>query len=277
MVRKVIVAVLLLGLLTGCMARFSYGFADWVIEWMITDYVSLDKAQKKQLKLTIDKHLAWHKETQLARYRDWLIEFRVQTETGLNRQWLIAWSEQLTVFWQDLALQILPDTTAFLRSLNDAQIEELIVNLDESQLELAEEYLDPDDDKRLAERAERTEDFTSDLLGKLNQQQQGLIAQWNANSGDSTKLWLENREQWTRRFERALQGRSGEQFPAEITLLFVYQEQLWSEQYQQAIERNFNSGINLVLAIEPTVTQKQDKKLYKLLDKWIAVLDDLSK
>ena len=277
MVRKVVVAMLLLGLLTGCMAKFSYGFADWVIEWMITDYVSLDKAQKKQLKKTIDKQLAWHKETQLPRYRDWLIEFRVQTETGLNRQWLISWSEQLTVFWQDLALQINPDTIAFLRSLSDAQVEELIAKLDESQLELAEEYLDPDEDKRLAERAERTEDFTSELLGKLNQQQKGLIAQWNANSGDSTKLWMENRERWTRRFERALQGRSGDQFADEITLLFVYQEQLWSEQYQQSIERNFNSGINLVLAIEPTVSDKQRKKLYKLLDKWIAVLDDLSK
>jgi hypothetical protein len=277
MVRKIIVAVLLLGLLTGCMAKFSYGFADWVIEWMITDYVSLDKTQKKQLKLTIDKQLAWHKETQLPRYRDWLIEFRVQTETGLNRQWLIAWSEQLTVFWQDLALQINPDTIAFLRSLSDAQVEELIAKLDESQLELAEEYMDPDEDKRLAERAERTEDFTSELLGKLNQQQKGLIGQWNANSGDSTKLWMENREQWTRRFELALQGRSGDQFADEITLLFVYQEQLWSEQYQQSIERNFNSGINLVLAIEPTVSDKQRKKLYKLLDKWIAVLDDLSK
>ncbi|MDB4470804.1 DUF6279 family lipoprotein, partial [Deltaproteobacteria bacterium] len=213
----------------------------------------------------------------LPRYRDWLIEFRVQTETGLNRQWLISWSEQLTVFWQDLALHINPDTIAFLRSLSDAQVEELIAKLDDSQLELAEEYMDPDEEKRLAERAERTEDFTSELLGKLNQQQKGLIGQWNANSGDSTKLWMENREQWTRRFEQALQGRSGDQFAGEITLLFVYQEQLWSEQYQQSIERNFNSGVNLVLAIEPTVTDKQRKKLYKLLDKWIAVLDDLTK
>lgn len=277
MVRKVVVAVLLLGLLTGCMAKFSYGFADWVIEWMITDYVSLDKPQKKQLKKTIDKQLAWHKETQLPRYRDWLIEFRVQAETGLNRQWLIAWSEQLTVFWQDLALQVNPDTVAFLRSLSDSQVDELIANLDESQLDLAEEYMDPDENKRLAERAERTEDFTSELLGKLNQQQKGLIAQWNANSGDSTKLWLENRERWTRRFELALQDRSSDQFDDEITLLFVYQEQLWSEQYQQSIDRNFNSGINLVLAIEPTVTDKQRKKLYKFLDKWIAVLDDLTK
>ena len=199
------------------------------------------------------------------------------TETGLNSQWLISWAEQLTVFWQDLALQINPDTIAFLRSLSDSQVEELIAKLDESQLELAEEYMDPDEDKRLAERAERTEDFTSELLGKLNQQQKGLIAQWNANSGDSTKLWLQNREQWTRRFELALQARSGDSFVDEITLLFAYQEQLWTDQYQQSIERNFNSGINLVLAIEPTVTDKQRKKLYKLLDKWINVLDDLSK
>ena len=276
MVRKFIVAVLLLGLLTGCMVKFSYGFADWIIEWMIADYVSLDKNQKKQLKLTIDNHLALHKETQLVRYRDWLIEFRNQSEIGLNRQWLMSWSEYLTTFWQDIILQITPDTIDFLRSLSDTQVEELIANLDKRQLEMAEEYLDPDENKRLEERSERAEDFTSKLLGKLNHQQKDLISRWNADSGDSTKLWLENREQWTRHLERILQGRSGDQLADEITLLFVYQQQLWSEQYQRSITRNFNSGIDLVLAIEPTITGKQRKKLYKLCDKWIAVLDDLT-
>lgn len=275
MFRKVAL-ILVLSLLTGCMTKLSYNFADWIIEWTVTDYVSLDKAQKKQLRLDIDKQLAWHKQTQIFRYRDWLIEFKEQAALGLNRQWLLSWSEQLTSFWQDVALEVNPDTIAFLQSFSDQQVQEMIANLDESQLELEEEYLDPDREKRFEERQERTEDFISRLLGKLNPQQKALIAEWNSQSGDSTALWLQNREQWTRRFEQALQNRNSAEFSDEITLLFVYQEQLWSDSYRQSVEENFQSGINLALAIEPTVTEKQRKKLNKFLDKWIGVLDQLS-
>lgn len=277
MCRKAFLALFFLLTLTACTARLSYTFADWIIEWMITDYVSLEKAQKQQLKKTIDKHLAWHKQTQVAAYRDWLIEFREQAESGLNRQWLTDWSGQLTVFWQDLALEVTPDSISFLQSFSDQQVAEMIAKIDKSQQELIEEYLDPDVEKRSAERAERTEDFVRRLLGKLTRQQRDQIAQWNLESGDSTALWLANREQWTRRFEQAMYNRKGEQFDDEITLLFAYQEQLWTEQYRLSIEENFERGLSLVLAIEPTVTDKQRKKLNKVLGKWIKVLDDLSK
>lgn len=275
MYRKVAI-ILLLGLLTGCMAKLSYSFADRIIEWTVSDYVSLDKAQKKQLRLDIDRQLAWHKQTQIVRYRDWLIEFTEQASQGLNRQWLLAWSEQLTLFWQDIALKINPDTIAFLKSLSDRQVEELIASLDKTQLEMDKKYLDPDNRKRLKERQQRAEDFLSRLLGKPSEQQRALIAEWNNLSGDSITLWLQNREQWTRRFEQVLQARNGEQFGDEITRLFVYQEQLWSDSYRQSVEVNFQNGINLALAIEPTVSEKQRNKFNSFLNKWIAVLDKLS-
>ena len=276
MIRKLIAIVVLL-LLTGCMAKMSYDFADWVIEWMVDDYVSLDKAQQKQLKLDIDKHLAWHKQTQLIRYRDWLIEFREQAAVGLNREWLLSWSEQLPFFWQDIALQINPDTIILLGSFSDQQVDEVITNLEKSQRELEEEYLDPDEATRLQERLERTEDFVNNLLGKLTRQQRDIIGQWNNESGDSTRLWLENRQHWTQIFDQTLRDREGDNFDEEITELFVYPERLWTEQYQQSVEKNFNAGINLVLAIEPTITEKQRKKLNKFLNKWIDVLDDLAR
>jgi hypothetical protein len=151
----------------------------------------------------------------------------------------------------------------------------MIASLDESQLELEQEYLDPDLQKRLEERLERTEDFISDLLGKLNPQQKALIAQWNNQAGDSTALWLQNRAQWTRRFEQALNNRASEQFADEITLLFVYQQQLWTDEYRQSVEENLQRGINLALAIEPTVSARQRNKLNQFLDKWIGVLAKL--
>ncbi len=57
-------------LLTGCGERLSYKYADWIINWIVSDYVDWDKTQKKQYDQAIDKMLIWHKETQLLRYRD---------------------------------------------------------------------------------------------------------------------------------------------------------------------------------------------------------------
>ncbi len=275
MYRKIAI-VLLLGLLAGCMAKLSYSFADWLIEWTITDYVSLNKAQKKQLRLDIDRQLIWHKQTQIISYRDWLVEFKKQANRGLNRQWLLAWSEQLTLFWHDLVLEITPDAIAFLMSLSDQQVEALIANIDKKQLELEEQYLKLDNEKLLAERQERTEKFIVRLLGKLDPQQKTLIADWSHLSADSTALWLKNRERWSRRFEQVLLFRKSEQFPEQITQLFVYREQLWSDSYSKSVQENFDRGVNLVLAIEPTVSEKQREKLNKFLNKWIVVLEKLS-
>ena len=276
MYRKITI-IILLGLLSGCMAKLSYSFADWIIEWTVTDYVSLDKAQKKQLRLDIDSKLEWHKQTQIIPYRDCLIEFREQAQRGLTRQWLLAWSEQLTQFWQDAVLEITPEAIAFLISLSDQQIEEMIASIDKNQLELEEQYDKPDVQKRLQERQQRAEDFIGRLIGKLNDQQKALIADWSKLSAGSTALWLQNRAQWTRQFEQVLLTRNSEKFADEITQLFVYREQLWSESYKQSVQENFHSGIDLALAIEPTMSAKQREKLNKFLNKWIAVLDKLSK
>ena len=271
-----IAVVLLLGLLTGCMAKLSYSFADWIIEWTVADYVSLDKVQKKQLKLDIDRQLEWHQQTQLKLYRDWLIEFREQADRGLNRKWLLTWSEQTGFFWQAILRQITPNAITLLESLSDHQVEQLIATLNKKQSELEKQYLSPDRQKRLQQRQRRTVEFIDRLLGKLNDQQKALIVDWSTLSEDSTVLWLQNREQWTRGFEQVLQNRNSEQFAGQITQLFVYPRQLWSESYSQSMAENVQYSVNLALAIEPTVSEKQRNKLTKFLDRLIAVLDNLA-
>ncbi len=277
MPRKLLLSLLLLSLLTGCMAKISYGFADWLIEWMVDDYIDLDKAQKQQLRHNIDKHLVWHRQTQLPRYRDWLIEFKQQAVTGLDRQWLLGWSGRVTIFWEDFMLEITPDSIELLRSLSDQQVSGFIARLDEKQQELVEEYLEIDAQERRQQRFERTEDFAKSLIGKLNNQQRASINDWNRVDGETaTRLWLANRQQWTRSMERALVDRDSEYFPLAIEQLFIHSDKNWSEDYRQSIDRSLERSISLVLAIEQQLSDKQAKKLNKVLSKWINTLDKLS-
>ena len=274
--QKFIVVLLLVGL-TGCMAKLSYSFADWVIEWTITDYVSLNKLQKKQLRFYIDRQLLWHKKTQITPYRDWLIAFKNQAEKGLDSEWLLVWAEQGIIFLHDLLVGITPDATAFLISLSDQQVETLIANIDKKQLKLQEQYLSSDNRKTLEERQQRTERSITRLLGKLNSVQKTLIYKWNDSSADSTAIWLQNREQWTRRFERILLTRNSDEFADDLMQLFVYREQFWSDSHRQSAEENIISGIDLALEIELVASEKQRQKLNKFLNKWIATLEKLSK
>ena len=52
----------------GCTAGFVYNRLDWLVSWYVNGLVSLDDAQEEQLRTSVRRTLAWHRETQLTRY-----------------------------------------------------------------------------------------------------------------------------------------------------------------------------------------------------------------
>jgi hypothetical protein len=62
--------VLLLCALTfsGCSSSFLYNQLDWLIPWLVADYVDLSRDQKKDLKSRLQPLLKWHREEELRAY-----------------------------------------------------------------------------------------------------------------------------------------------------------------------------------------------------------------
>ena len=128
--------------LVGCGEKLSYRYADWIIGWIVDDYVDWNKTQQTQYDGAIDELLIWHKQSQLLLYRDWLINFKIITQQQPDAATLIKALEPLEVFSADILVFIFEDTETLLSSLTDEQVEEMLEALQDQQKDYENDYRD---------------------------------------------------------------------------------------------------------------------------------------
>jgi hypothetical protein len=133
-------------------------------------------------------------------------------------------------------------------------------------------------DQLIAEREEYISEKVTDLVGKLNDEQKLLIAQWAQDIKSTERLSLDHSIQWRTKMQAAMADRQDkQQLEQALILLFANPDQLWSDQYRQLIDTNQSLIIRLLFDINQTLTVKQRQKLIKKLNSFIKDLRDLSR
>ena len=266
-------------LLLGCTVKVSYRFLDWIVAWSVDDYVSWDQAQQQLFDRRLEKLLAWHQADQLPRYAQLLQQLRQDMAQPVSRETLQLRLEQAGELYQQLLLKAEPDALILLSSLSEQQVLAMEENLAKATAKLEKKYLQASAEQRVERRVESAEDLTSSLLGRLDVEQEQLIQDW-AEQVTGTDLWIENRKQWATLFIATLANRTAVpelDFATELHRLLVEPQTLWTTEYQQASEKNVNLALDLVLALQVTLTERQRQHLYDEIDQWVADLQDLSK
>lgn len=227
------IAVLALAL-SGCSStRTAYRFADWGIVWWVEDYVTLTGAQEAQLEQDLDALRQWHCSAELPRYTLWLETLNADMAAGVPDTGTIRYHQrQLFVFTNALLQQAVPATVNLLSTLSDEQVEELATNMAEQHRELEQEMLAGSPQENAEARAKRTTERLENWLGALNDQQQALVAEWSAERGRQTEIWLTGRRNWQKALLAALETRDQPGFAAHIEDLMVNYEQARGEAYQ---------------------------------------------
>jgi hypothetical protein len=67
-----------------------------------------------------------------------------------------------------------------------------------------------------------------------------------------------------------------QQLEETLLVLFANPDQLWSDEYRRAIEKNQHLVMQLIFDINQTLTDKQRRKLVRKLNSFIEDLRDLS-
>ena len=177
---KTLLVTLLLSLLVGCSTiKVSYRFLDNAIRWKINDYVSLTSSQGAALNRDINKFHYWHQSTQLPVYADFMAQKAVQFEQEtLSPQDVSKIYDE--VF--DLAMasvdELVPVITTMLFSLEDKQIPSVIKNVEREMTKDLKEDFARTPQQQLAKRQGRMIKRMAKLVGRLNQAQANLIADW---------------------------------------------------------------------------------------------------
>ncbi len=257
---------LLLGLsvIGGCSSTFLYNQLDWLIPWYVDDYVDLTREQKKGLKEQLRPLLRWHRQEELAQYRDILdgIEEDLQRPvTGADVQ---SWADAMLGAWERIEERMLPIAFDLGAQLSDKQMAEFIGTLQERQVELEEEYLYRTEEEFTAESFESFEENLGDFLGRLSEEQELLLHTAASSLLRFDSAWLEERRAWLEQLEVLLQREPG--WEQQVRLAKDELERSRTPEYRQAYAHNqqiINDSIAAVLNVR---TDKQSLRLQRDID-----------
>lgn len=262
--------------LVGCTAKTSYRFLDWVVAWSVDDYINWDRGQQVEFDSVLQQQLSWHQGTQLPRYSALLRRIRQDLEQPLNEDQLQQHLQQLGVLWQDVMLNLAPDAATLLAQISDEQAVELIENMDKKIAKAEQEYRESSSEELAERRIEGVEKTAKRFIGGLEKDQRELLAQWEQKLENSWPQWIASRKKWAGQLDVALQARRKVAFRERIEVLYVQPQTLWSEEYRRLSEVNTEVGIELVIALQGSLTDKQRRRLNKEIDYWIRAFDELA-
>ncbi len=174
--RAFLAALLIMAGLSGCSAlREGYNNLDTLAMWWVTRMVSLDDAQKAQLRTGMQRVIAWHRRHELPEWSAMIADARRATSDALSEDELHALDARLSASLFRTLQVAAAELGPVLRSLSDAQWQELERSIDKQGAEAAKRWRASDDRVR-AERAKGFERSLERWVGDVDRSQRAQIA-----------------------------------------------------------------------------------------------------
>lgn len=253
------IAPLLLALgLTGCGLGLVYPRLDSVVGFYIQGLVTLDKAQSTELKRILAGNLEWHRRSELDRYSTFLRDVAGAIERGGDRDdWATA-SRRTEEYWRRVFEQAAPGYARLAATFTDAQVAELLANLERQDEKDRREFESRTPAQRAARREKQMRRALERFTGPLDAAQVRLVREHVARSPSFVPEWLDNRRVWRAELAEALADRrGGEKFAARMQVLVARPDELWTPAYREAIERRRTELVELMADLDATLTPAQ--------------------
>lgn len=246
-------------LISACSAtQLTYRNLDWLISRKVNQLVDLNGDQQAWFDNQLQNTLHWHCAEELPRYRAILAEVGQHLlRQDLQTATLESDAQRAEALADALLARSAPLTSGLLQRLNDEQVEELQANLAEQLAEQREELLDPPLDEQREHSAERVEKMLKYWLGRLQPNQQTLVAQWASTRDGNTEIWLDNRAHWHQLLFDELPTRHHSDFSQRIHHLIVDYRELQTPRYAQQEPLSRQAFMTLLVQVMQSATIKQ--------------------
>jgi hypothetical protein len=209
---RALLAVLVISVFaSGCTIKLAYNFLDWGLYWEMEDYVKFNRDQSPLVKKEISKLVDWHRSDELPKYADQLAKLSDGLENGLTVELLDETYNSLSDGWQRIVIKTLPAATDIMSKLTDQQVNDFFEILIEEEQDDAGDIERDTAEKLSEERAEYISEKITDLIGKLNDKQKTLIAQWAPRIEPTAQLSLDHAIQWRTKMQSAMADRQNKQ------------------------------------------------------------------
>ena len=275
---RALLAVLVISVSTsGCTTKLAYDFLDWGLYWELKDYVKFTRDQRLLVKDEISQLIDWHRSEELPQYADQLEKLSKELKSGITVDQLEEFSNNLRDSWQRIVIKTLPAAVDIISNLTDEQVNDFLKMLIEKEGDDAKKIEKGTHVRTVKKREAYVSKKIVDVIGKLNEDQKSLIAQWALSMKPTKELSLAQAIQWRTRMQTVLAERHNEQqLENNLMVLFANPDQLRSASYRRVIEKNKRLIMQLLFDLNQTLTKQQRSKLVKKLQSYINDFRDLS-
>ncbi len=275
---RALLAVLVISVSTsGCTTKLAYDFLDWGLYWELKDYVKFTRDQRLLVKDEISQLIDWHRSEELPQYADQLEKLSKELKSGITVEQLEESYNNLRDSWQRIVIKTLPAAVDIISNLNDEQVNDFFEMLIEKEGDDAKKIEKGTNARTLKKREAYVSKKIVDVIGKLNEDQKSLIAQWALSMKPTKELSLAQAIQWRTRMQTVLAERHNkQQLENNLMVLFANPDQLRSASYRRVIEKNKRLIMQLLFDLNQTLTNQQRSKLVKKLQSYINDFRDLS-
>jgi hypothetical protein len=278
--KKILVLVIWLILLSACGPRLYYPRLDWLIPWYVNDYISLEPGQSSQLRSRLARQLDWHCRTQLPEYAEFLRDLRREVDDSgrpVTAERLDIYKIRLTRYWNALIRQISPDIADILFSATDEQVGELFENLEKKNREIESEFVTPPPQKIIHNRQKRMQKRLNYWLGDLTKSQLQAVTAWSLQIEPIAADRVANRRQIQAAWRHLLEGRtSRDEIQVALLGLLTNPEEFRTEKYQLRIDANTQRTLELLAYLLETLTPNQRIHISERLEYMATDFDQLS-
>jgi len=256
---KIVLSCLVACLLFSCSStRLTYNYLDWIIDWYLDDYLSLNNLQEDFYRQRMAAFLRWHRTDELVRYSHFAAQLQQDMRGPLSASVLQERYGAINGFWRDSMERAAPECAELLLLLDQDQRRFLYAAAEKKQKQLEGKHvaeIAAERNRRQCELAQKAiERFTGGLTGP----QKALLERWAEALSPVEPLWLENRRTWLRSFQSVLEGSEPEaEKQRQLRRLFVEPEYLWAPAYRECVRQNETAIFSMLADLHGTLTGKQ--------------------
>ncbi len=262
---------------SACTVKTLYKQLDIVLLAFVEDYIDLTEDQMWQVDKQITDLHQWHQYTQLPRYSADLRQLKTYTEQGMTAEQLEGIGTTFVGHWNALKGQVVPIAVDTFVSLDKAQIDALLENMQDKNRDIEKQEQALSDEERLERGQDNLVKNFERWLGDLSSEQTALLN----DRAKQFKAIYQGRLEFRRRWQQALasiltQTTSLAEKRTQLGVLLSEPRSYQSEAYQAGLKHNLNVIKQAILAISPTLTTAQKRHLNERLDELIQAFDELA-
>lgn len=278
---RLIVALLCLLLGSGCsMLRVGYGHFDSVAAWMAHDYFDLNADQRDLFSQRFERLHAWHRQTQLPEYAQFLGDIQSRARRGLGESDMLWVVDGFKQRYARIVVRGAADAADLLATLTPEQIESFRQQLDKDNKKFLREHRinDGEAERRKVVR-ERSLSQLRDWVGPLSDAQQTTINTLLQTMPLIDRLRHEDRLRRQREFLALLEMRGGDRrvFTTRLRDWLVNWEAGRSAEQTRLFDESWKRRAEFHAAVDHMLTPAQRQHLLHRLQDYIDDFRDLSK